>query len=398
LRNFAEKESQQLCVGDSLAPLYRSVADKTNSRRLFGYEVCTDPVSCNDKFTHRIVGHWKYLEDYPRKEYVVHHKDFQKLNNDPSNLILMHVKDHAYLHFVLNRRLWETPELKLKISQLSSERMTKKWEDPEFVVAHAEWSRRSFNERWATKEWQDLMSEVGRQVMTDNWSKEDWRNKMTEICRKNLENNWNNPDYVEKMSKYMTERLKEWWTDPEYRDHMKEVSKRHGQHMKNLMDDPEWYSKWYSAMIAGYRRKMDDPEFVKDQSERNTAIMNSNWEKPEFRELVSRSVSKASKERRKKELDEKLKAVGLTFDLIKETILEKGIRSIKGLGKALNCSYYLVKAVLRDEGVPFEEQSQWVRNYKNHKVVSVEPGPISELFSVKSTTGNFVSNGVFLCS
>ncbi len=51
------------------------------------------------KDEHRKVARKKYgLESIP-KGFIVHHLDINKKNNDPKNLILLHRKDHARLHF-----------------------------------------------------------------------------------------------------------------------------------------------------------------------------------------------------------------------------------------------------------------------------------------------------------
>lgn len=38
----------------------------------------------------------RYINDF--SAYVVHHKDGNKMNNDPSNLEIMHERQHAQLH------------------------------------------------------------------------------------------------------------------------------------------------------------------------------------------------------------------------------------------------------------------------------------------------------------
>lgn len=53
--------------------------------------------SDSGKLVHRWVAEKKYGCKIPRN-YVVHHIDKNKLNNNPDNLVVMHWSDHAELH------------------------------------------------------------------------------------------------------------------------------------------------------------------------------------------------------------------------------------------------------------------------------------------------------------
>ena len=71
--------------------------------------------NCNGfVFEHRLVAE-KYLlneensieingKKYLKKEYSVHHKDFNRLNNDVSNLVVLLKSEHSALHNKLNIR------------------------------------------------------------------------------------------------------------------------------------------------------------------------------------------------------------------------------------------------------------------------------------------------------
>jgi hypothetical protein len=84
--------ADELHIGDSLSPLYT----KNSEKGLVGYEMLYQ----NNKgwtYTHRMVS--KYFNgDVIHRPNVIHHWDYNKLNNDPDNLKIMHRDDHIALH------------------------------------------------------------------------------------------------------------------------------------------------------------------------------------------------------------------------------------------------------------------------------------------------------------
>jgi hypothetical protein len=91
--------ASDLCPGDSLMP-FRRYKDKITridklKGELNGYEKVYDPSDKKWKWTHRIVGEEVHLACEGQ---VVHHKDFNRCNNDPSNLEVLSSNEHYRLH------------------------------------------------------------------------------------------------------------------------------------------------------------------------------------------------------------------------------------------------------------------------------------------------------------
>lgn len=98
LRNKQYVEAKDLEPGDKLMPIYKKVSVKgAEKQRIGGYEKIYDPFSQKYIYTHRnntiieqgfdsIIGK------------VIHHKDFDKINNNPENLAPMIWKEHCSLH------------------------------------------------------------------------------------------------------------------------------------------------------------------------------------------------------------------------------------------------------------------------------------------------------------
>jgi hypothetical protein len=91
--------ASDLCPGDSLMP-FRRYKDKITridklKGELNGYEKVYDPSDKKWKWTHRIVGEEVHLACEGQ---VVHHKDFNRCNNDPSNLEVLSSNEHYRLY------------------------------------------------------------------------------------------------------------------------------------------------------------------------------------------------------------------------------------------------------------------------------------------------------------
>lgn len=129
-------------VGESIIPGYRRMEKLYNSSHMY------EQIYKNDtkkwEFTHRIVAKWKdennireemiHLDQYINEsKNTIHHKDFNRFNNSPSNLVRMNKDDHLKYHWncakfggIGNRRNKKedfTIEWKSKLSKAASSRI-----------------------------------------------------------------------------------------------------------------------------------------------------------------------------------------------------------------------------------------------------------------------------------
>lgn len=95
LKNGSYKMAQNLNTKDSLMPFYRRYLNLNGVIDEKGYEQVLQSCKFHDYwiFTHRRTVYGK-----GRKGDVVHHKDFDKRNNDPGNLVWMNKEEHWKLH------------------------------------------------------------------------------------------------------------------------------------------------------------------------------------------------------------------------------------------------------------------------------------------------------------
>lgn len=93
MNNGEYKDAKDLKFGDSLMPLYY---DYHTGSFCNGY-LRVWSKSGKKKFAHRISAKMKFGKEW-NKGKVIHHNDFNKLNNDPANLNLMLKQEHNELH------------------------------------------------------------------------------------------------------------------------------------------------------------------------------------------------------------------------------------------------------------------------------------------------------------
>jgi len=128
LRNGEFKKAENLVGGESLMPYYSKVAIKG----LVGYRLVYNPCSNLFCHEHRLVG--KYVYGKLKKGDTIHHIDFDKENNDPSNLKLMGNNEHWRYHSKLGKERWlgYSEEERAEKGQSISKRAKDRWATLEF--------------------------------------------------------------------------------------------------------------------------------------------------------------------------------------------------------------------------------------------------------------------------
>lgn len=123
MRDGTYKEAQNLTEGDSLMPLYKKYSTQ---KQMSGYEMILQPDSKTWQYTHRAMA-----ESFERYKGVIHHKDFNKRNNIPTNLELMSWEDHTILHMNETKKLLEYSKSDNGRNK-SRELMSNLWKNPEW--------------------------------------------------------------------------------------------------------------------------------------------------------------------------------------------------------------------------------------------------------------------------
>ena len=244
---MAENLTQKM----NLAPLRRKLSRKEKRITIDGYEMIYDSYKKKWLFTHVISENYNLINGIYHKSEGLHkhHVDFNKLNNNPSNIVRLTPNGHLELHRkncektihtleVKNklRKLRKTPEFRnkvrksmLKLSAYLSKRAKKQWEDPEYkkFMAKKYLDFYNVNEKYRNELKKRLNLEQKKY-----WGKEENRKVRSEEVKKYFEQNpvkkeilseiakeqWEN----EKLLSWRREKTKGQWT-AEFRKKRKEA-------------------------------------------------------------------------------------------------------------------------------------------------------------------------------
>ena len=196
LRSGDYKEAQNLESGDSLMPCYFRLSAKEDSAKAVGYSMVFQPNLNSWDFTHILADAWNISNNIYQKSAgrIRHHLDFNKLNNNPSNIRRMHWKEHWKTHYNFTSK--------------------KHKNDAEYRRKLAEGRKRFWNDKKNRESYSKRMSERNRK----NWKKKDYRNKMkvtlSEVTKRHLAEH---PERIEKIRKTASITLKRLWKIPEYK-------------------------------------------------------------------------------------------------------------------------------------------------------------------------------------
>ncbi|MEK6824996.1 MAG: hypothetical protein AABY02_04035, partial [Nanoarchaeota archaeon] len=209
LKNLSYAEAKDLKAGDSLMPVYLRKSTKNDDHYAIDYGMVYQPISDTWSYVHHLADKFNLDEGvYTIKTgRVRHHKDFNKLNNNPDNILRMQWKDHWKLHALL--------------------------------ASHKHATDESYRNKLAE----------GRKVF---WSKQENIDKTSKrLFQRNLAN-WQNPDYRKKMSQFLSAVNLKYW-----KEHS-ELKERYGKMasatLKRLWKDPQ-YRKLFNEKIVATNKK-----------------------------------------------------------------------------------------------------------------------------------------------
>ena len=144
LRDGTFKEAKMLRTGDSLMPLYKRIA--TEKQGLEGYEMVFNPL-IEDLKSAKPAGKWAFSHrifsgQQGPNQTIVHHKNYNQLDNRPENLQWCTAKDHNLLHQEKARaqfaRFEETEmeftKLNWDLWKTQSDRLCLSWEKASRVI------------------------------------------------------------------------------------------------------------------------------------------------------------------------------------------------------------------------------------------------------------------------
>ena len=270
LRDGSYMEAKNLQPNMSLMPLVKKLSKKEGRTTIEGYEMVLNPKSHQWKFTHLLSDEYNLGNNVYQKTdgSHKHHRDFNKLNNNPDNLYRINPDAHLEIHqthanLTLHRQdtiekcntIKRTPEYRQKISKTMkeklgaalSERAKKQWENPEYkkFMAGKYQAFYSNNEQFRTM----ILAKIN-EAQKKYWGNNENRSKQAQRVKQYFENH---PELKELLKgkaekQWSDDALRAWrkiktqeqWTD-EFRHKRKEA-----------------YNKTYLACGLSFAKKIYD--------------------------------------------------------------------------------------------------------------------------------------------
>ena len=254
LRNGTYKEAKDLKNGEALMPLYRKVNKK-------GYELTTNPMSGKDNFTYRRIAEYQFNE-IP-KNYHVHHVDFNKNNNNPTNLKLLSKEDHFKLHWNCAHDRWQNPEFR----NTQIERMREVWKNytPEQRTQRSKKLSISIKNRYLKDPIKFTQKTIEATKLSFDANDGKRRKEQAERIKKI--NQTNPPRLNSKTSKEAIENFKnsnkKTWQKPGYKEKMKNrypgscayLTRKYGKNYKQILSKEELNKEKINAKIEWLKKR-----------------------------------------------------------------------------------------------------------------------------------------------
>jgi hypothetical protein len=148
--NRGKVEAKDLQIGDSMIPFYTRKKEICSKKKNLTYQQIYENDSKNWKYVHRMVSKWKDANNLDNQwtfnekflssdKKTIHHKNFNRYDNTPENLVRMNNADHFYYHGNnANFSILDKNELS-KISRKGSNILIEKLKtDPEFRNSYSQ--------------------------------------------------------------------------------------------------------------------------------------------------------------------------------------------------------------------------------------------------------------------
>ena len=106
MRDGTKKRADKVVVSESVMPFYR-IKDIHNEKKYKRYEQIYNPNSGKYEYTHRLIA--REVEKGNINHNTVHHINFNKYDNTPTNLLWCDFNEHHKMHSQIAKNNWADP-------------------------------------------------------------------------------------------------------------------------------------------------------------------------------------------------------------------------------------------------------------------------------------------------
>jgi DNA gyrase subunit B len=354
LRDGSYKAAASLTPDDSLMPLYRKFSDITEPGiTINDYEMVWDVRSDSWLFTHILADWYNRWQGIYRQEdgQHCHHVDFNKLNNNPTNLQRLTAEEHLTLHRKHIEKTLHRPDVIEKCRQ----------------IHQSEEFRLMMSDRMRQAETREILSQQAKK----QWLDAEYKAYMVQKWRKFYDSN---EEYRQQNREHLNQAQKEYWSDE-----------------ANKLAQSQRVTQYY----------VDHPEAKQELS----VIATKQWQNPELlawrQEKTKQQWTDEFRQKRRAALNQTY--YRQTLAALKQIEIEQGSLDLDSYGqyRLQTKDKSLLKFdtfVTRYFGGSQQQACEAVSNY-NHRVIKIEP--ITERYDVYDIevphTHNFaLASGVFV--
>lgn len=260
LRGGYYKEAKDLTPQDSLMPLYRKYSSIKEGYKIDRYEMVYEPKVHKWIYTHFLsdennLKNRKYLKE---KTSCIHHKDFNKLNNNPDNITRMDKMGHLYYHGKIARQNLFRKDVQEKIRKFHQ---TKEYREKVRATMLKPKMREMLSKR-AKKQWEN---EKYKQYMVQ---------KFLEFYRRNKK-------YRERNNKLLYENQKEYWSNPKNRKiwarKVIEYFKNHPEKRNELSQKAK--KQWQDKELLKWRSQKTKEQWIPEFRVKRKKTYNQTYQK-----------------------------------------------------------------------------------------------------------------------
>ncbi len=258
LRDGSYKMAKDLILHDSLMPLYRKYSEIGGRITIEGYEMVFDLKSGEWIFTHLLSDRHNLERSVYLKEYgnTVHHEDFNKLNNNPDNLVRMNKKEHFLYHTTILEKTLHSKEVK--------EKSKKAHQTKEF--------REKIRKIMTSPKMRQMLSQRARK----QWENDEYKNYMT---RKFLEFYHSHPDYRTQNTQFLNLAQKNYWSKEENRkkqaNRVKKYFSVHPEAKEYLLKKAK--IEWSDAKLLAWRRQKTKEQWTQEFRKKRKSAYNQTY-------------------------------------------------------------------------------------------------------------------------
>jgi DNA gyrase subunit A len=370
LRDGSYKQARDLTENDSLMPGYLSTAPVREG--LNEYLTILNPATGTYEFVHHLADQYNSRRATPgitTGPFVRHHKDFNRWNNNPTNIERMRFMDHLRLHAAQVKELWTDDAFR----ELQRKGVLRYYaEHPEAQESNRDRLRaRNVSEKFRQengprvsaaqkrlhKEHPQLGERISRR-MKALWADPDFRKEMSEALRK-AQKRPLSEEQREHVAQIIAHKSRLMWQDPEKRAEIvqairsamaaPETRARLSRSTRALWQDPEYRAKFaddhFSRMAHAFWEKPDSREFHRDKIQKQ-------WTDADFAARQRAGVQASNARRMEADPDMMIKLTDRAAESLREKWQDDSYRSQVVRNRILFYGSYLLSRYQAEEITP----------------------------------------------